>query len=140
MLLHTGCVVLGVQRNHIEVTVDHQLQWKLASSQISCYPSPPSPSPIYVHNSLLLHTLPCPHLHTLTSYAISVPSPLPPPPLPQLGVVDLSQYLRDGNYLARPTDESEPESSAEPDKVDTTSLARLMDQKAFLEERNRKLE
>lgn len=49
-----------------------------------------------------------------------------------VGVIDLSRYLKDGNYLGKPVGEDEEE--------DESHLASLMDQKAYLEELNRKLE
>lgn len=50
-----------------------------------------------------------------------------------VGVLDLSQYLRDGNYLKEPN-------SPELDEAGGSELAKLLDQKAYLEELNKKLE
>lgn len=59
-----------------------------------------------------------------------------------LGVIDLSQYLKEGNYLEKPPkEEAVREGSAEREgREGSNTLAKLMDQKAFLEERNKKLE
>ncbi|XP_065905492.1 RUN and FYVE domain-containing protein 2-like [Dysidea avara] len=56
-----------------------------------------------------------------------------------VGVLDFSQYFKDGNYLEKPPPTADGEEKSD-DEDQANELSRLLDQKAYLEELNKKLE